>query len=344
MTAQPSRVLIVAGLLAAAAPSAWACNIPVFRYALERWQADSCRVLVYHDAPLSESQQATLRGWQRSSEESGGAANAAIVQRQVRHDGAAGEDPVWDSLRSRPEVSLPFVVCQIELPRGRRFVAWEGTLQQAGQTELLDSPVRRELAERLLAGDSVVWLVLEPGQAATDRSEKEPTEDRSATERVQALLDEQFKSLRRRLRLPDGIGLPGSELHSEVPLLLRFSRLTIRADDPEEAFLVSLLGGLRPEAFKRGEPLVMPVFGRGRALEVIPASELDGRLIEELTVFLGGACSCQVKELNPGFDLPMAADWAGELFAEGQQPPADDPGLQRRRSPILVPIPPGKDR
>ncbi len=59
-------------------------------------------------------------------------------------------------------------------------------------------------------------------------------------------------------------------------------------------------------------PVVVPVFGRGRALEVIPAADLTGSLIEDLTLYLSGPCSCQVKERNPGFDLLMATDWERE--------------------------------
>ena len=36
------------------ATTAETCNIPVFRYALERWKADTCALLVFHEVPLTE--------------------------------------------------------------------------------------------------------------------------------------------------------------------------------------------------------------------------------------------------------------------------------------------------
>ena len=39
--------LIVCSALAAA------CNIPVFRFALERWKPDSCEIVVFHRGPMS---------------------------------------------------------------------------------------------------------------------------------------------------------------------------------------------------------------------------------------------------------------------------------------------------
>jgi hypothetical protein len=135
--------------------------------------------------------------------------------------------------------------------------------------------------------------------------------------------------------------LPGSELYSDIPLLVKFSSLEIQQDDPKEKFLVKLFASFRPDSLANGEPLVIPVFGRGRALEVIPAGELNDRLIEDLTSFLSGACSCQVKEQNPGFDLLLSVDWNTELFGEGFEPPPAK-SVGDRSQPQLLTIPPGR--
>jgi hypothetical protein len=100
---------------------------------------------------------------------------------------------------------------------------------------------------------------------------------------------------------------------------------------------------LDPEAYEKGEPILVPIFGRGRALEVIPASRVDEGLIGDLTAFLCGACSCQVKERNPGFDLLMVADWQQQLFGDRPLPPPPDTGLgSQSAGPKLRPIPSGK--
>ena len=43
-------MLLVSWVSAAALP----CNIPVFRYALERWPSDDYQLVVYHKGPLPE--------------------------------------------------------------------------------------------------------------------------------------------------------------------------------------------------------------------------------------------------------------------------------------------------
>src|SRR5262245_34589200 len=45
-------------LLLLLAGSATACNVPVFRYALERWPADPYEIVLFHHGPLSAAEQA----------------------------------------------------------------------------------------------------------------------------------------------------------------------------------------------------------------------------------------------------------------------------------------------
>jgi hypothetical protein len=135
-------------------------------------------------------------------------------------------------------------------------------------------------------------------------------------------------------------------LYSEVPLLLQFSVLEIAPEDPAEQYLIRQISGLKFDAFRNGDPLIVPVFGRGRALEVIPADQLNADLIRELTEFLCGACSCQVKEQNPGFDLLLTTDWNLALFGEDAEGPPEyaADGSGQKKKPELIPIPPGRSK
>ena len=51
------------------------------------------------------------------------------------------------------------------------------------------------------------------------------------------------------------------------------------------------------------------LFGRGRVLGCLFGEYITKKNIREATAFLSGACSCEVKELNPGVDLLVAAPW-----------------------------------
>jgi hypothetical protein len=73
---------------------------------------------------------------------------------------------------------------------------------------------------------------------------------------------------------------------------------------------------------------------------------LNADLIRELTEFLCGACSCQVKEQNPGFDLLLTTDWNRALFGEDAEGPPEEAtnGSVQKRTPELIPIPPGRSK
>lgn len=311
----------------AIASVASACNIPVFRYALERWRPDQPEVIVFHDSPISTEQEEQLARLGQSKTGIDARAKAKIIRSDLRQPTAPYHE-LWSELQSHTDASLPYVVVRTKINRGKVVNGWHGPLDQLGQSGALDSPARAELAQRLLAGHAIVWLMIR-------------SSDEQRNEAARNLVKGKFRELSSKIQLPEGIGLPGSELYSEIPLLLRFSILEIDRSDPKERFVTELLSGFQPEAVSRGEPLLVPVFGRGRALEVIPAGDLNGRLMEDLTVFLSGACSCQVKDQNPGFDLWLSVDWDTELFGEeGVLPPART--TRDRERPTLLTVPPGK--
>jgi hypothetical protein len=219
-------------------------------------------------------------------------------------------------------------------------VAWSGRFTRANVLLLIDSPARREIARRLQKGDSVVWLML-PGS--------DPKKNEAAAERLQA----QLKKLEKSIPLPVDEGKETVKLLSELPLRVAFSILPIARTDPAEKLFVQMLLHTEKGLADQKGPMVWPVFGRGRALDVLVGEGINHDTIEEAARFLCGACSCQVKQLNPGIDLLLAADWDSVLenrsavlptFPGGQLTvrPADRPKVKTSAAedrPATVPIP-----
>jgi hypothetical protein len=86
--------------------------------------------------------------------------------------------------------------------------------------------------------------------------------------------------------------------------------------------------------------MVFPVFGRGRALLPLVGAGITEANITAAAGFLTGACSCEVKALNPGFDLLLPADWDNLLMLTGDG--AYIAGeLPSSAEPEYVPIPSG---
>jgi len=271
-------------LLALAAASAPACSVPVFRYALERWPADP-HVLTVGGA-LTAAQQAML---DRLVERSG---NGLVNVDVVKEPAAAG--------------------AALRYP-GSTLAWWTGAVDETALAIALDSPWRQEIAKRLVGGDSVVWVLVESGDVAKDQA--------AAT-----LLDARLVHLASVLELPkqDPADLadlpPWKRSNYGPPLRLAFSSLRLSRTNPMETGLVALLLGSDPALAKVSDPIAFAVFGRGRFLEGVHGKDLSNQTIDGMSLFLTGACSCQVKEMNPGTDLLLTFDWEEALIKATPKP------------------------
>jgi hypothetical protein len=154
------------------------------------------------------------------------------------------------------------------------------------------------LAERLLAGDTAVFLFLESGDAEYDRTTRER-------------LDRILRDLEGTLELPPQAeeDLVVDDPSKGPELVIRFSVVPVRRDDPREVVLVQSLLATESDLNELKGPMVFPVFGRGRALYAIVDKGIRADVVADAAAFLAGACSCQVKAQNPGVDLPLAAAW-----------------------------------
>ncbi|MCA9000230.1 MAG: hypothetical protein KDA80_24745, partial [Planctomycetaceae bacterium] len=237
------------------------------------------------------------------------------------------------SLSDEQKAQVPLAVVHSRLGRDGPFRLWTGSLDQLNVSLLTQSPARTDLVNRLLDGHSGVWLVL-------------PGSDSAKTDQAVEMLFEELEKTTAKLVFPQGIGEPGSELFSSIPLDFRFTVLELDPGDEDEFILAESLRSHAPAKTDESEPLIAPVFGKGRALAVLNGTQLTPQVIEELTIFLASACSCQVKDANPGFDLLLTANWNQELFGEDApeipetpRPDANSPD----QMPELVTIPPGND-
>jgi len=291
-------------LFVAFAFTVWACSIPVFRYALDRWPADP---FVLEIAPADAKDEAIARFLRNFG-------TATPLNLQIVRLPA---DPAKSSRLLPPHAD----------ETGAAPV-WSGKLDTAALAQLTNSPARSEIVRRILAGETAVWVLVESG-------------DRAADDAAAAKLAKRLAFLQNVAQLPViDPSDPTSRLGPGPKLAVKFSvlrtgapasstartadasqRAVLEAGAPnlESAFLAMLAGPKSGLASSR-EPWVAAVFGRGRVLGAWPAKGFGDEQIEEVCLFLLGACSCQVKKLNPGWDLLLHADWDEQLRAIGYQP------------------------
>ena len=264
------------------AVAAHACSIPVFRYALDRWQADPFALEISAGDAKEENVARFLRNLTDASP-----LNLATSR-------LGDEGPSRLAFPHAAPDATP---------------AWSGKLDGTTLPRITDSPARAETVKRILAGESAVWVLVESGVKDAD--------DRAAT-----ALEKRLRYLEQVAQIPPiDPNDPTSQLGPGPALRVKFSLLRIKRDNAAEEAFTSMLAGPNHDMENANGPWLALVFGRGRVLGAWAAEGFGDEQIDEACLFLLGACSCEVKRMNPGWDLVVNVDWNESLHAMGLPPP-----------------------
>ena len=276
--------------------SAFACSVPVFRYAMERWPADYYEAVLIYRGQLTEDQKQLLNELRQEDSETEAFLNLRILEVPISIGIAeATEEKVKGLLMSEefPE-TLPVLVLWYPWQRGRTPPVWQGPFTSSTVAALLQSPTRQKLAELLIEGQTTVWIFLESGNANKDKT-------------ALRLLEQELETAARELKeqaqsIPEEFAVP--------EVTYAFSILPVSRSDPNERMLLTLLLNSEPDLDEYAdEPVIFPVFGRGRVLFALIGEGITVDNIRETIAFLVGPCGCEIKMMNPGVDLLMAANW-----------------------------------
>ncbi len=258
-----------------------ACDVPVFRYALERWPAATYNLTAFTGGSLSADETA-------AAESCGKLYGADDLPANIRYE----TDTTAAEMQNRLALSFP-------LAHGRQRHIWAGALSKSNARLVADSPARQKIASALLDGRTAVWVLLESGDTDRDRTAKK-------------LLETELKKLEKTLTLPEAVS--NEALRNLPELEIGFSMVTVSRDDPDESVLVSMLVSTEPDLVDYADqPMAFPVFGRGRVLYALVGDGIDERNIHEACAFLTGPCACEIKDQTPGMDLLIAANWQSAL-------------------------------
>lgn len=304
-----------------------ACQVPVFRYALERWPADKYDLIVLHDGPLDDASRKLVDELRAQDHQSPVSANYSLQAVDVSSTDDQALRIAWKEHGKKGEPLLVSLYPKTAQEVPDRLIS-AIPLSSSSTEHLVDSPVRREVSKRLIAGESAVWIFVPCGDAK---------QDDEALRTLKSVIAENERSL----ELPEqdeADDVTGLLEEVDIELRLDFSIVTLDRNDEKEKFLLQMLLASEPDLEELNQPMAFPVLGRGRVLYA-----LVGKGISELTIgmasrFIIGPCSCQVKNQNPGFDLLIANDWDKNIGTEKLSDPLPETDSQ----PVLLTIPPGK--
>jgi hypothetical protein len=258
-------------------------------------------VVVFHRGELNEAQKAIVTDLGQDGKAGEIFGNVRTLSVDLDGEVKEGLKEVWEKNKSE---TLPWVVVHYPWMTRIPVPMWTGPLGGELVTSLLDSPARRETARRLAKGDSAVWVLLEIGDKKKD--------------------DEAFKKVTEELKkLEENLAPPevseediaqGYMTLDPDQLEIKFSALRLSRKAPAEKMFVEMLLGTEPDLKELKEPMVFPIFGRGRALYALVGEGINEDNIAEAGFFLTGPCSCTVKGQNPGTDMLLSVDWDTLVF------------------------------
>jgi hypothetical protein len=257
----------------ALAGDAYACTIPVFRYALDRWEADKFELVL----PIGSSERPELSDLLRPHR-ANSTANLSIV---------TSKDPTAAN-------------SELRTARLGGQAVWGGELNATSLDQILDSPARQKILSKILAGDSVIWVI----------AQSNSPEDLAEADRI----EKRLRFLEQVAALPiQDPNDPDSQLGPGPDLQLKFTTLRLDRNNPSETLLLKMLAGPSGDFDHASTSFAAAVFGRGRVLGAWPLEQLDDAALEDASMFLIGRCSCRVKDQNPGWDILMNVDWEKAL-------------------------------
>ena len=247
-----------------------ACQVPVFRYALERWRPDPYELVIVHHGPLAKEQTPILVHLEESLV---GPKGPVVNLRYETIDLAKEKQQLdhWKKLHGDSKAATAHLFYPHEAYRKDSRPIWSGSFTKENINSVLDSPTRRELVKRILAGDSAIWLFLESGNKKED-------------DKLLKTLQGHAKTAEKEIKVPEGViqksalddpdlqlGPSDAEniLEFSVPLKIAFSIRRLSRKDPQEAILRAMLLHLEDDLLDKemaNKPMVFPAFGKGRVL------------------------------------------------------------------------------
>lgn len=367
--------LCAAALIVTAWPAAAAaCDTPVYRYAMYRWQPTPYEVYHFHSGEMDGKFKTLQEKLAAARDQDIAPANVEVFPVDLAEDAELKTIPrdvrqLWQKKDVQPPLTM------IVNPMGSEV--FSGELDESIVRPLIDAPLRKEIGERLTQGHAGVYVLLTgKDEQLNEAAEKALTKllaDVNSGKLALYRAPDAFNPLTPNFQAPkseeaeapadedasdDGAEPPAKDAaddqgNAETPqedetseegasaekedaaaakdekdqkidekpphsiTMLKLSRDEAKAKDPW--LLRSLLAVENDLHEFADEPMVFVVYGRGRALPPYIGKGITYDNLVEVTDFITSACSCTVKEQNPGVDLLMAYDWEAAAAAVAEK-------------------------
>ncbi len=329
---------LVLGLVWTVPAPVRACTTPVYRYAMYNWEPTPYFIFYFHPGEIPAEDEKINESITKLAREGPPFANVLVEPVDVSKDEVeklpkpvqdAWREHVGENAEGAEPVHLVFTSWGAKLHAGR--------LDEAAVKAMVDSPLRAKIGKLLEEGCAAVMVLLPGAKEAENKQAEEVAKDliaRAGAGQIpieSAMFD---PSLYPAPPSAQGSGEEGSEEDSEdtpteEELLAAASRLRVgfvKVDRSQKAekWLFDSLMAVEPDLKELAEePMIFFAYGRGRAMPPYVGKGINAENLTAELQFLASACSCFVKDQNPGVDLLMHWDWESTADAMA----ANDPTL-----------------
>ena len=324
--------VLIAGLVLLSASVAPACNTPVYRYAMYNWAPAPFFVFYFHHGETPAEDEKVNKLITDLAETGPAIANVLLEPINV----SAGEleklpKPVkeaWEAYVGKEAEKAQ--------PAHLVFTSWgaklhAGRLDEATVRALVDSPLRTKIGDLLEDGCAAVMVFL-PGSNAEENKQAEKIARDIVTQAAAGKIpvESGFLDASMSPMMPPAEGAeedPAEETLSEEARIAAASRLKMglvkvdRSDEAEQ-WLVRSLMAMEDDLEELTEhPMIFFSYGRGRAMPPYVGKGINAENLTAEIQFLASACSCFVKDQNPGADMLMHWDWEATADAMAAKDP-----------------------
>ena len=268
---------------------AQACSLPVFRYALENWEADEHVLML----PRGTSD-AEIKWW-----------NDFLKNGDFNYEVSKIANDDMPAGLYFPKGFGPWITYDAFKEKGQQ------NLDSAFVSKQWESASSKKVIDGIIRGDSVIFL-FSGGDAKARQAAEEKMRPRIKTllEYVE-LADDVVDSWKNFHAPPDEFySPPRGHVASPIPLGMAISFVHLNEYEAlaKQVETIFLAEDLEEQGQENGVRVTV-VFGRGRAIPVGHIDDIDKHVIDDVIYFVTGACSCKIKEENPGHDLMLPIYW-----------------------------------
>jgi hypothetical protein len=283
-----------------------------------KWQPAPYELYLFHEGDLTAEQQKVSEAIDVLNNDIKRPSNLLFYSVDMSVENALDAVPadVRDQYQaSKKDVTSEKLASNYMLFSPQGLQVYDGDVK-ADEVELMsDSAGRQQIIEHLSEGDACVLVLLSGISKSGAGDDVQISVDKDATDAAAKVV----------LQLVNDVNAGKTELYSAPPKKLQpgqqphteeaakghtISMIQLDRTDPKEKWLVRMLMATESDLYDFDSPMVFPMYGRGRALPAFLDKGINADTITDYAVsFLTGACSCTVKEQNPGIDILMRHDW-----------------------------------